>query len=88
MSVLEAMQLGLVPVVTPVGEIENYCDDKKNSILIHDVDSLEDTIQFLVSILGNNQLFNNLRINAINTWKDKALYKNDFIYAANQLFLH
>ena len=33
MSVIEAMQLGLVPVVTNVGEISNYCIDNFNGVI-------------------------------------------------------
>ena len=33
-SVLESMQLGLVPIVTNVGNIKNYCKDNFNSIII------------------------------------------------------
>ncbi len=31
-SVIEAMQAGLVPIVTPVGEITGYCSDGVNSV--------------------------------------------------------
>ena len=33
MSVVESLQLGLVPIITEVGEIENYCQDLKNGII-------------------------------------------------------
>src|SRR5690606_5104555 len=36
MSVVEAMQLGLVPVVTPVGEIGRYCRGGVNAVLVDD----------------------------------------------------
>ena len=34
MSVVESMQLGLVPIVTPVGEIRNYCQDGHNAVIV------------------------------------------------------
>ena len=34
MSVVEAMQLGLIPVVAPVGEIPRYCRDGENALLV------------------------------------------------------
>lgn len=34
MSVVEAMQLGLVPVVTPVGEIAHYARDGENAVIL------------------------------------------------------
>src|SRR5690606_10061657 len=37
-AVVEAMQLGLIPVVTPVGEIANYCKAGTNAILVDDDD--------------------------------------------------
>ncbi|WP_171313610.1 glycosyltransferase family 4 protein [Vibrio splendidus] len=33
-SVLQAMQLGVVPIVTPVGQIPSYCKDGENSFFV------------------------------------------------------
>ena len=85
MSILEAMQLGLIPVVTPVGEIGNYCVDKKNSIVVHELNTFKEPINVLVSILREKKLFERIRNEAINTWKNKPLYKNDFIHSINKL---
>ena len=38
LSVIEAMRWGLVPVVTPVGEIGSFCNSN-NAIVVHDLDS-------------------------------------------------
>ena len=72
LSVLESMQLGLVPIVTNVGNIKNYCIDNFNSIIIG-----ETTIRKILEISTNNTEFLKLRKNAINTWHSKLLYKND-----------
>ena len=87
MSVLEAMQLGLIPVVTPVGEIENYCVNKRNSIVVYELDTFKEPVNFLVSILKERKLFYGLRNEAINTWKNKPLYENDFIHSVNKLLI-
>ncbi len=34
MSVVEAMQSGLIPIVTPVGEILNYIEDGSNGFIV------------------------------------------------------
>ena len=51
MVVVEAMQLGLVPVVTPVGEIRRYCRDGENALLVDpgDLDGAADRIADLLS---------------------------------------
>ena len=72
MSVLESMQLGLVPVVTNVGNIKNYCKDDFNSILI---DKL--TTRKILEISNNQKKFLDLRKNAIETWQSKNSYKQD-----------
>ena len=45
-SVVEAMQLGLVPVVTAVGEIRAYCHNGQNAVRIEtDEQAVEDVLQ-------------------------------------------
>lgn len=87
MSVLEAMQFGLIPVVTPVGEIKNYCVNGENSVVVHETDTFSETVASLTSILGDERSFNVLQKNAFDTWKEAALYEDDFIRAANRLCL-
>ena len=72
MSVSESMQLGLVPVVTNVGNIKNYCIADFNSILI---DKL--TIRKILEISENEKKYLDLRKNAIETWQSKISYKQD-----------
>lgn len=38
MGVVEALQLGLVPVVTPVGQMAVYCRDSENAVVYRDAD--------------------------------------------------
>ena len=50
MSVLESMQMGLIPIVTNVGELQNYCIDNKNSIIFKDIESTKDKIIKLLTM--------------------------------------
>ena len=70
-SVVEAMQLGLVPVVTPVGEIACYCRDGVNSILVHD---LNETANRVLSILQNAEKYELLSTGAAASWIGKDTY--------------
>lgn len=72
-SVAEAMQLGLVPIVTNVGEIRKYCEDGKNSIIIKDFDT---TVSRIKSIIRSQKDFAKLSYNATNAWKNKGNYKD------------
>jgi len=85
MAVVEAMQLGLVPVVTPVGEIGNYCVDQENAIVVRGEEAFAESIDYLVSAMGEQGFIEVLRGNAIRTWKNEPLYGSDLISSANQL---
>ena len=82
MSVVEAMQLGLVPVVTPVGEIKNYCGDLKNSLLITDDKSV---ITNLISLIEDNISYNQMRDNAIKKWENYEIYSEAFINTSKKI---
>lgn len=76
MSVIEAMQLGLVPIVTPVGEIKSYCKNGANSIVINELNN----VLFDVSrVIGEPHLYLKLRNSAIQTWEKKPTYKDDML---------
>ncbi|WP_352287850.1 glycosyltransferase [Psychrobacter sp. GW64-MNA-CIBAN-0177] len=72
-AVTEAMQLGLVPIVTPVGEIANYCIDGKNSIYYNST-----TDKDILNILSDTQLYSKLSQNAMEYWNYKNDYSKDF----------
>jgi glycosyltransferase involved in cell wall biosynthesis len=76
MSVVESMQLGLVPVVSPVGEVGSYCSDKVNSVLIKDI---EQAVADVEHLLKDPPAYNSLRRNAILTWQGKQLYRDAMI---------
>ena len=48
MSVVEAMQIGLVPIVTPVGEIARYCVDGKNAVWVQEDATAVDAVMRLI----------------------------------------
>lgn len=83
MSVVEAMQLGLVPVVTPVGEIANYCRHMENGI-IHD--DLASTAAAIEAVVADPERYAAMSRAAIETWRDAPLYADDFAAAADELF--
>ncbi len=81
MSVVESMMMGLVPVVTPVGEIGRYCNSK-NSIMVY---SNMEAIRDVVLILRNNNNFNQMSDLAIQTWNGKIFYKESVIKNCNRI---
>jgi len=83
MSVVEAMQLGLVPVVTPVGEIGHYARDGTNSLLVVDDAQVVDR---LLEILRDETRYQSLRASAIATWQSTPLYKEDVMRACKEIF--
>ena len=82
LSVVEAMQLGLVPIITPVGEIKNYCIDGFNAVVI---DNEKNTVNKVLDILNNVESFQNLRKNAINTWKNSIRYEDNILVNCREL---
>jgi glycosyltransferase involved in cell wall biosynthesis len=82
MSVVEAMQFGLVPVVSPVGEIASYCKNEFNSVLIFDD---KQAIRTISSLLNDNSRYQKMRKNAIRTWIDKPLYRQSILLACKDV---
>lgn len=72
-AVTEAMQLGLVPIVTPVGEIANYCIDGINSIYYND-----SSYSRVISSINNPLIYDGLSNNAAKYWKNNIDYSTDF----------
>lgn len=74
-AVVEAMQLGLVPVVTMVGEIPKYCTPGINSIeIVDDVDVVAKNVHAV--LVGQHYL--TYRENAIAAWSGKKTFSEDF----------
>ena len=81
MSVVESMMMGLVPVVTPVGEIGKYCNSKNSIIVYSNMEAIRD----LILVLRNNNNFNKMSDLAIQTWSGKTLYRESVIKNCNRL---
>ena len=73
MSVVESMQLGLIPIVTNVGEIKNYCMHMENALIFKNINST--TIQ-VINLLKNPSHMNYIRENAISSWSKKLLIED------------
>jgi len=82
MSVIEAMTLGLVPVVTPVGEIKRYCVDRVNAIL---VDHNEQAARAVLSLLEDPTRYALMSRAARAKWEGHPLYEADFRSACDRL---
>ncbi len=82
MSVVEAMQFGLVPVVTAVGEISAYCRDGVNAVV---VSSNEQTVASVLALLNDNDKYQEIRRCAISTWLDKPIYKDSILMTCNDV---
>jgi glycosyltransferase involved in cell wall biosynthesis len=82
MSVIEAMQAGLVPIVTPVGEIARYCVDNFNAVLVQ-----EDvrTCETIIELLNNPSRYAELSAQASLTWASKPIYRDDVLTACNEI---
>lgn len=82
MAVVEAMQLGLVPVVTPVGEIGSYVEDGANGIWFR---TPEDACSKVERLLADPHAFRAMSDAAARTWQDRPLYRDEFLAACGEL---
>ncbi len=84
MSVIEAMQLGLVPVVTAVGEIPHYVRDGDNGLIV-DPEKLDDAAKRIAELLRTPGAIDAMAERAGDTWTGAALYRDSFRDAALDL---
>lgn len=84
MSLIEAMQLGLVPVVTAVGEIPQYVRDGENGLIVNpaEVDLAASRIARLLRTPGAIEA---MAARAAETWTGAELYRESFRKAALDL---
>lgn len=82
MSVIEAMQLGLVPVVTPVGEIARYCSEGQNAIIVRDN---ERAVQDILEVIANPMTYQRLARAAQSHWHGKPLYRDSVLSACREM---
>ncbi len=84
MAVVEAMQLGLVPIVTAVGEIARYVADGVNGIIV-DPDDMASAVQRIDDLLGSPDRFVKMSRQAAETWIGAPLHHEDVCKAAMEL---
>lgn len=82
MSVTEAMQLGLVPVVTPVGEIARYCRDGENAVVVRNPDGDAAAAEAVLALCSDATAYNRLRDRGLQTWRGATLYRDSILGAA------
>lgn len=82
MSVIEAMGMGLVPVVTPVGEIPRYCHDGRSGI---HVSTPEETAQRIAAVIAKPALWQELSACATERWAGASLFQDDYREACDNL---
>lgn len=82
MSVIEAMGIGLVPVVTPVGEIPSYCVDNETGI---HVTTPTETAQKVAGLVADLASWNAMSARAVAQWADASLFQDDFCAACDSL---
>ncbi len=76
MSVVEAMQHGLICVITNVGEIYNYAKNNYNAIVINENCNLTATVEQIKNICNNLNAANSISQNAHLTFSDKKDFAN------------
>jgi len=81
MAVVEAMQMGLVPVVTAVGEICRYVSDGDNGILV-DPEHPRPALDNIDRLLVDPGEYRRIRENALGTWQGVPLYAEEVCAAA------
>jgi glycosyltransferase involved in cell wall biosynthesis len=81
MSVTEAMQLGLVPVVTPVGEIGRYCRNGSNALVIESDAAAADSV---IELVHDDARYQEIRNGALRTWTSSPLYSESMLQACRE----
>ncbi|WGM41129.1 glycosyltransferase family 4 protein [Caulobacter sp. NIBR1757] len=82
MSLIEAMQLGLVPVVTPVGEMGAYVRPLETGVVY---ENQGQAVADIGRILADVRLFDRIGAAAVDHWRDARLYHEDLLVGARSL---
>ena len=88
LSVVEAMNCGLVPIVTPVGEIGKYSQDGINAIWLDpDFDkNLPSLVEKLKKVLSDITLYNKMSLSTQDTFKNYKKYSEALTEAIRSNF--
>ena len=76
MSVSESMQLGLIPVVTAVGQISSYCKHMQNSLIYSGND--QKIVSEIFSIVNSKEKYSRIKNNSIKTWQTRIIQDRDY----------
>lgn len=89
MGVAEAMQYGLPPVVTPVGEIPNYAQDMQSAIFIDilNEDRWNTMVGKILFIINNEKKYSELSINAYRSMLGKKIFQESLIEKIDNLLM-
>jgi len=82
MSVIEAMAIGVVPVVTPVGEIPRYCHDGESGL---HVTTPEETANRVAELMADPARWAAVSTAAAKTWVGARIFSDDYREACNAL---
>lgn len=87
MSVVQAMQNGLVCLVTPCGEIVNYSEDMVSAVhlLASDDKSLKEFVEKIILIINDQNLYNLISDSAAAVFLDKLTYKESMYESLNTI---
>jgi glycosyltransferase involved in cell wall biosynthesis len=84
MATVEAMQLGLVPVTTAVGEMKRYVVHGETGIIV-DPNHMAPALDKVASLSADEEEYERVRRNAIEFWSRSPLYAEDICRAATNL---
>jgi glycosyltransferase involved in cell wall biosynthesis len=84
MGTVEAMQLGLVPVVTAVGEMSRYVVDGVTGVIV-DPDRPDPAIREMIRLLDEPERYRLIQQRAAECWQRAPLYADDICAAAAEL---
>ncbi|NIJ51556.1 glycosyltransferase family 4 protein [Dyadobacter arcticus] len=87
MSVVEAMQNGILCIVSPVGEIPNYASDMETAIFIDIWESKQwlPSLEKIVQVLRNPALYDQMCRNSVDKFKNAQTYSESLIEQLNTI---
>lgn len=83
MSIVEAMQMGLVPVVTPVGGIREYCVDGLNAVFVYEEN--DNVVAKVCELIGDPAQHEKMRQSCIGAFINKPTYRESIIGACRSV---
>ena len=86
LSVVEAMNMALVPIVTPVGEMERYTKDMENALWLNKPfdDNLEKLAQKVKELIDTPELYYKLSLSASRTFQGHKKYTDTLVEVINK----